>query len=115
MAKEEKSLVGEISTIRDILMGQQINEFQQKFDEATQKTNDLESYVNTKFDALEKDMQIRVSELEKGMNDRFDQLEKLLKDNVLSIEEKMSLSSKNDKEILGQMLQEVGSKLLNGK
>ena len=88
MAKEEKSLVGEISTIRDILMGQQFSEFQKKFDEVTDKTSDLESYVNTKFDALEKDVESRVSALEKGMNDRFDQLEKLLKDNVLSLEQK---------------------------
>lgn len=115
MAKEEKSLVGEISTIRDILMGQQISEFQDKFNDATEKTNDLESYVNTRFEKLEQNVESRFSALEQEMNDRFDQLEELLKGNVLDINQKMALSSKTDKEFLGQILREVSGKLLNGE
>lgn len=115
MAKEEKTLgLGEISTIRDILMGQQINEFQKKFDEVNDKNVALEKMFEQKVQTLEKDMKSKMDELEKGMSARFDKLEALLKDNVNNLESKLSSSSKNDKELLGQMLQEVGNKLLNG-
>ncbi len=116
MAKEEKTLgLGEISTIRDILMGQQINEFQAKFDRADERTDSLQNLMDEKLQALEKDMQNKMNELEKNMSERFDKLEDLLKQNVSGLENKLSQSSKTDKELLGQMLQEVGQKLLNGK
>ena len=115
MAKEEKTLgLGEISTIRDILMGQQINEFQKKFDATDGKVGELEKLMDKKLQSLEKDLNSRVDDMEKNMTARFDKLESLLKENVDNIEAKLATSSKSDKALLGQMLQEVSKKLLNG-
>ncbi len=116
MAKEEKSLgLGEISTIRDILMGQQIAEYDKRFKEVADDADSREKEINNRIQNLEKDISSRLDALEKDMSARFDKLEKLLADNISSLDNKLNDVSRNDKEILGQMLQDMGKKLLNGK
>ncbi len=116
MAKEEKPIgLGEISTIRDILMGQQIAEYQEKFDIVKAREEQMELDFNNKIEALEKDVDARFNSLEKEMGARFDKLEKLLKDSISDLDGKLDNVSKSDKETLGQMLQQMGEKLMNGK
>jgi hypothetical protein len=116
MAKEEKPAgIGEISMIRDILMGQHINEFQKNFDAADEKTNQLNQLMDEKFKVLEGELRSHMGDMENNMNARLDSLESMLKDNVADLEWKISDTSKNDKDMIGQMLQEMGKKLISGK
>lgn len=116
MAKEEKpTSLGEISMIRDILMGQHISEFQKKFDAADEKTDQLDKLVNEKISNLGKELRSQMGEMESNINARLDSLENMLKDNVADLEWKISDTSKNDKEMIGHMLQEMGKKLISGK
>lgn len=116
MAKEEKPTgLGEISMIRDILMGKQISEFQKKFDAAEEKTNHLNKLVDEKFKTLEDELRSQIGEMENNINARLDSLENMIKDNVADLEWKISDTSKNDKEMIGHMLQEMGKKLISGK
>ncbi len=116
MAKDEKSLgLGEISTIRDILMGQQIQEYQQRFDEAKAREEKMAKDLKSKISSIEKDVESRMSALEKQMATRFDKLEALLQENIAGLDNKLNKVTKSDKELLGQMLHDMGKKLLNGK
>lgn len=116
MAKEEKLAgIGEISMIRDILMGQHISEFQKNFDAADEKTSQLNKAMDEKFKTLEGELRSHMGEVENNINARLDNLESMLKDNVADLEWKISDSGKNDKEMLGHMLQEMGKKLISGK
>ncbi len=116
MAKEEKTLgLGEISTIRDILMGQQIAEFEKRFAEIKSQEEKMERDIQKKITSLEKDIDSRLSALEKDMGNRFDKLESLIKDNINALDGKLNKVTKSDKEMLGQLLQDMGKKLLNGK
>lgn len=116
MAKEEKPTgLGEINMIRDILMGRQISEFQQKFDAVEEKTNHLNKLIDEKFKILEGELRSKIDEIENNVNVRLDSLENMIKDNVADLEWKISDTSKNDKEMIGHMLQEMGKKLISGK
>jgi len=126
--------LGEISTIRDILMGQHINDFEAQFqalqkqlerveDKFTQKIKDLSSNSNALNRELNKDMIARFSQLESLTDSRFSemesttdgrigQLEQSLKDGLTDLQNKMEESSMNDKERIGQLLMEAGQNLL---
>ncbi len=98
--------------IRDILMGQQMAEYNKKFDEVEGKMGEMNSDISGKIKAMEKDMDSRLKSIEKDMNARFDKLENLLRTHVDDLNGKLSRTSKSDKENLGRMLQEMGKRLL---
>ncbi|HFB99744.1 MAG TPA: hypothetical protein ENJ53_02955, partial [Phaeodactylibacter sp.] len=58
MSKKEQSKnsngahLGEISTIRDILMGQQINEFEERFNQLQQQLAEVENKLEQKIKEL---------------------------------------------------------------
>lgn len=104
--------LGELSTIRNILMGQQMSEYEQRFGHLEEKLNaesqsQGESLVN--FQAETKD---RFAAFEKEMSDRFDRLEKTLKDGLEKLQNQNEATRKNDNEALGKMLSEIGKKLM---
>jgi len=115
MAKQEKTLgLGEISTIRDILMGQQINEYQEKFNELDEKTDALDKSMSDRLTQLEKNIDARLTEMEKTFAEKMDKLEGLMTNNVQQLDEKVSSSSSHDKHLIGQLLQDMSKQLLNG-
>ena len=54
--KEQKNSMnlGEITTIRNILMGQQMNEYDSRFESVQENLNALEASLNQQINALEK-------------------------------------------------------------
>lgn len=126
--------LGEISTIRDILMGQHINEFETKFQTLQQQLKDVENKLSEKINELSsnavssnkelsKDMVARFSQLQSASESRFaevesanenriGQLEQALKDGLTDLQNMMVESSLNDKEKIGQLLMEAGKNLL---
>jgi hypothetical protein len=104
--------LGELSTIRNILMGQQMAEYKQSFEGVNQTINEKEAETNEKLQALEKRMNERFANLEKDMNNRFDRLEALLMQNVKEINEHVANKSKNDKADLGRMLATISEQLI---
>lgn len=117
--------LGEISTIREILMGGHINQYEAEFnqikqriadehEDTTQRLEALEQRVHTQFEALETQMNDRFSALESQMKDRFERLEAHLAAEVAQLHERISHVSKTDKADLGRMLAEVSNRLING-
>lgn len=115
--------LGEISTIRDILMGQHIAQYSQKFEETDaerermekalqEKIDKLHQETHARIDALHQETQARIDALEKTMLTRFELLEQLLSDQVSRLDEKIQTTSVNDKAALGRMLTDIGKTLM---
>ena len=115
--------LGEISTIRDILMGEHINQFEAKFASLQQKLSETEAKLNQKIkdlaaDAkaqrkeLAKETSNQIAHLEDQSNNRFSSLEKSLTDGLADLQQMMEDASLNDKERIGQLLMEAGKNLL---
>lgn len=104
--------LGELSTIRNILMGQQMAEYEQSFNEVKTTIEHKEAATNQKIVDLENQMNERFATLENDMNMRFDKLEALLLEHVRQINERVSTVSNTDKKELGKMLAAISQQLI---
>lgn len=113
----------EISTIRDILMGQHIDDFESKFkslqdqlakveSKLTKKINDLSTDSSARQKELNNELVTRFSQLESSTDSRFGQIEQSLKDGLADLQNMMDEASMNDKERIGKLLMEAGKDLL---
>jgi hypothetical protein len=105
---------GEISTIRNILMGNHMAEYSSKFKEIQDTFDANDKDKDERFLKLEADMTNRFYQLEQKMNARFDKLEALLTENVQRLHERVNVVSVTDKADLGRLLAEVSNRLING-
>ena len=108
---------------RDILMGQYIAQYTQKFEETDAELARVEKTINEKIDRLHQETHARIDSLhqetrtkidalEQTMTERFDRLEQLLLENVNHLNEKIQTTSKDDKAQLGRMLSDIGKMLM---
>ncbi|NJN78968.1 MAG: hypothetical protein HC803_12155 [Saprospiraceae bacterium] len=104
--------LGELSTIRNILMGQQMAEYETSFKEVNDTINQKEADRNQQIEDLENQMNERFASLEKEMNTKFDKLEAFLLENVRQINERITTVSRNDKADLGRMLATIAKELM---
>ncbi len=104
--------LGEISTIRNILMGQQMNEYEQRFGHLEEKLVAASVEQGEKLTAFQQQTEERLNNLEKEMSTRFDSLEKMLKDGLESLQSQTETKRTNDNDALGKMLAEVSQKLM---
>jgi predicted nucleic acid-binding Zn-ribbon protein len=115
MKNQEKPVTpnfGEIGTIRDILMGQHINDFENRFSDIANRVQQLEQDLRKAMQEQEDRTNQRFSRLNEEMNERFARLQKNLDDNTKMLDEKVNRTSKADKAIVGAMLMEVGKQLM---
>lgn len=115
--------LGEISTIRDILMGQHINDFESKFDslqkqlekleaKLTDKIKDLSSATKAQQKEINKETAAQLASLQSETEGRIAQVESSLRDGLADLQQMMEDSSMNDKERIGKLLKEAGNALL---
>ncbi len=104
--------LSEISTIRNILMGQQMSEYEDAFEEINRSLAQTKEQLTQEKNALSDKTDERFQQLEKTMNERFERLEKLLGEHVQRLDEKLLAISKADKSDLGEMLAELSRKLI---
>ena len=105
---------GEISTIRNILMGNHMAEYSTQFKDIQDTFDASERKTEERFQKLEADVNARFNKMEEAMNSRFDKLEALLTDNVQRLHERVNTVSTTDKADLGRLLAEVSNRLING-
>ncbi len=115
--------LGEISTIRDILMGQQINDFESKFEalqqqldkveaKLTDKIKDLSAATKAANKEMEKETAARFASMQNETEGRIAQVERSLQDGLADLQQQMEDSSLNDKERIGKLLMDAGSALM---
>lgn len=104
--------IGEIGTIRNILMGQQMAEYATSFKALHEElaTTRSELQENTKTLATSTDE--RFAKLEKQLDERLNKLEAMLMEHVNRLDQKLIELSKHDKQDLGQMLAEISKRLM---
>ncbi len=112
--KEQKSSMnfGEITTIRNILMGQQMQEYDGRFEGVQENQNALEAALNERIDALEKRTETRLRELQSDISQRFDKLEQLMLGNVKDLNHKVDKITGDDRNKMGELFAEMSKRLL---
>lgn len=91
---------GDIGMIRDILMGQQINDYEKRF-------QDLNEFI-AKMDAR---IEERINTLEAQINERFNRVEQLLQENTNHLNTKIQSVSTHDKNLISDLLKDLSTKL----
>jgi hypothetical protein len=91
---------GDMSMLRDIIMGPKVEEYDQHFADIEALIAKNEAATKAHFEALERDM-----------NARFDRLEQLLLQNVDKLNQQIQNTSQSDRHALADMLVEVSKKL----
>ncbi len=104
----------EITTIRDILMGKQMEDYDRRFSNFSEDNDAFKSEVNARFEQLEQSMQQQMDEMKRQNTERFDKLEALLTNSVDKLNGRLDDTSKNDKAQLGEMLRTLGDSLIKG-
>jgi exonuclease VII large subunit len=107
--------LGDISMIRDILMGQHLSEIESRFAETNGRIQQLEQDLRKSMQEQEDRSNQRFSKLTEEMNERFARMQKNLDDNTKMLDEKINRTSKTDKAIIGAMLIEIGKQLVEDK
>ena len=108
----ETAHLGEISTIRNILMGQQMAEYATSFQALHEELGNTRNELQTNLNVLGNSTDQRFASLEKLMEERLDKLEQMLMVHVNRLDQKLIELSKHDKQDLGQMLAEISKRLM---
>ena len=113
--KEQKNTInpGEITTIRNILMGQQMQEYDGRFETVHQRNmHALEAALSEKLNELEKQTEVRFQELQNDISERFDKLERLLIGNIEDLHQKVDKVTGDDRQKMGELFAEMSKRLL---
>ena len=117
MAKNEKNTngtmsLGEISTIRNILMGDQMSNYETQFNEIEAKFQQSSDATNKALTELKSEHARLISDLEKSVNQRMDELEKAMNAKFEAMSKQLDSTSRSDKHTIGKLLQSMSEKLL---
>ena len=112
--KEQNNTInpGEITTIRNILMGQQMQEYDGRFENVQENLHALEAALNEKLNGLEKQTEVRLQELQNDISERFDKLERLLISNIEDLHQKVDKITGDDRQKMGELFAEMSKRLL---
>lgn len=113
MDNKNNAGLGDISMIRDILMGQQMTDYDKRFADVSQRIQQLETDLRHAIKALEDRTHQRMQQMTDETNERFARIQKNLDDNTQMLEDRIARTSKTDKAIIGAMLIEIGKQLVN--
>ena len=102
----------EITTIRDIIMGQQIAAYDTRFEQLEHRINQLEEILHTRIDQLEFSLTEKGEQEQRTLSKRMDQLEKLLSDKINTLNDKIDHVTNEDKKKLGKMMADLSQKLI---
>jgi predicted nuclease with TOPRIM domain len=108
----------ELHTIRDILMGQEIADYNARFKQIDELFLTTERENTQRFETEQKRVEEhfarlnqRIDELTKQTTERFEQLEQLMNTNVAALNERVAKVSTSDKAELGKMLASMAQRL----
>ncbi len=104
--------LGEIGMIRNILMGEQIGEFEQKFNALQEQIQTLEKELSSRIENLDQSTQKSFSEMDKNTKNSFAESEKQIANHIEKINNRIDKVSKDDKMRLGKMLDKVSKQLM---
>ena len=104
--------LGEISTIRNILMGQQINETDSRFKDVEKRINKLEETLLAKIAELKEATQISHKSFAKETSQKFSSVENQMNKGFSDLDKKFEKINAKDRKELGKLFGDVSRKLL---
>jgi len=114
-SKEKSMNVGDISTIKDILFGADIQSIKERLNEINSKIGDVEGDSGKSVEALRKQTDEHLKALDKRFEDKMAELEKQMNQHVRDLEKQILNVSKSDKQSLAEMLQQLSVSLIKGE
>lgn len=102
----------EITTIRDIIMGQQIAAYNSRFDQLEQRINQLEEILHTRIDQLDYSIKEKSAQEHRNLSERIEAVERLLNDKLNNLNDKIDHVTNEDKKKLGKMMADLSQKLI---
>ena len=119
MAKKENNNIsnsgissGEIGTIRDILMGQQISQNEERFEIIEARIEKMEERFNNRIKTLENKLEEQHTTSQGDFTKRFEILETKLSNSQQSFNEKIDLLRRKEREKLSTLLAQLSQHLL---
>lgn len=106
--------LGEISTIRDILMGQEMSEYDRRFKAMEDRMNDIMETLEAQISSNLNQTTDQSNRLEKSFTDQLNNLDKAIGKRLDDLENKLQQTSTKDKAKIGKMLADMGKKLMEG-
>ena len=104
---------GDITMLRDILIGQQINEYDGRFDSIEDLLKEQETAFNTKIQTLEKKLTKQLLQSQEDTKARLNTLEKRLISNMQEVDSKLHQQRTQERRKIGQMLLEMSKQFLD--
>ena len=105
------SMFGDMSMLRDIIMGPKIIEYNERFEAVNALIDKNDKAVHALIQKNEAATNARFEALERDMNAKFERLEQLLNQNVEHLTKLIQETSKSDKVTLADLLIGVSQKL----
>ena len=114
---KEKSMmnVGDISTIKEILFGADIQSIEERFNQVNEKIGDVEGDSGKSLESLKKQTDEHLKALDKRFEEKMAEFDRQLKQHVRDLEKQIVNVSKSDKQSLAEMLQELSMSLIKGE
>jgi hypothetical protein len=109
MPDSGKPSLGEISTIRDILMGEALQEYNTRIDSLSEQVKTAEAQMEKMQTEHEAQLVALRSQMEKQLTDLKQQLQGKQDD----LQEQIAAISKGERQRLGQLLSEIGQQISN--
>ena len=113
-SKNDTLNVGEISTIRDILMGQQMSEYDLRFKALEERMMEMMDTLDTQINDNNNQAIDQRNRMEKSLTDQLNNLDKAIGKRLEALENKLQQTSTKDKARIGKMLADMGKKLMEG-
>jgi len=111
--------LGEISTIRNILMGQQLSEYESRFldvqNQIAESEKRMSQYIQNQILESENRMKQESKKLQETVTNQIVDVEESLKRYVQELRTNIGRSSDQERVRLGQVLADLSNQLLNGK
>lgn len=103
---------GEISAIRNILMGEHINASSARFKEMNDKITDVEQRLHQQMEQLADQQAKALQQLRKEVGEKLQELEDTLQQKSSTLHTKIEDTSKSDLTKISTLLQELSQKLV---
>ncbi len=104
--------LGDISMIRDILMGQHINDIDQRFAEIADRMAALEKDLRSSIQMLDDRTEAHFAKHTNEFNEKLEKLRHHLDNQVDMLKNKIENTSKTDKATLSKLLVEMSQKIV---
>lgn len=111
MAQQNNVPLGEISTIRDILMGEQMHEYESRFKNLEEEFNTYKTETAIKIQEMQETHEKQLAQLKALFLERLNSIEQSLNEKSTGLEEKIDAQTATDRNRLGTLLQELGQQL----